>query len=361
MSIVAKAKQQTGLGLPMLVMALAIPLAVIFDLSGGNPLLIFGLSALGVVPLAAVIGQATEVLADKIGPRFGGLLNATLGNAAELIISLMALRAGLTDLVLASITGSILGNLLLVLGLSLLMGGLKHGVQSFNRENAGLDATLLILSVIALGIPSLFNQALEPNFTAVEGLSLGASVAMLVMYGLVIVYQFTTHTAADVDPIAHEVHETMGWGTRQAVILLVVAVALIALMSEILVGAVEHVTESLGLSEFFLGIILIPLIGNAAEHLVAVQVAMKDKMDLSLGIAIGSSLQIALFVAPILVFLSLLLGNPLKLEFTYFEIAAVMAAAFITAFVSLDGKSNWLEGAMLLVVYAILAVAFFFL
>jgi len=360
MSLLATTKQWLGLGTLMLILALCIPAAILLELSHANPVLVFVVTAVGVVPLAGMIGQATEALAEKVGQRLGGLLNATLGNAAELIISLVALRAGLVSLVLASITGSILGNLLLVLGFSLLAGGIKNGKQTFNRANAGIDGTLLILSVIALGIPSLFNWELEPNFASVEGLSIGASIAMLVMYALVIVYSFTSHVEQD-DPLAREAHGPAGWTTTHALIILVIAVALIVWLSEILVGAVEHVTESLGLSEFFIGIILIPLIGNAAEHLVAVQVAMKNKMDLSLSIAIGSSLQIALFVAPLLVFLSLLLGNPMQLEFNQFELAAVAAAAFIAAFVSVDGESIWLEGAMLLVVYVILGLAFFFL
>ncbi len=246
------------------------------------------------------------------------------------------------------------------MGLSLLVGGLRHGSQKFNRENAGLDATLLILAVFTLAIPSFFNQALEPDFARVEYLSIGAAIAILIMYGLVILYSFTSK-APEGAPQVREAHAPAGWSTTHALIVLVVAVSFIALLSEFLVGAVEPVTEALGLSEFFLGIILIPIVGNAAEHFVAVQVAAKDKMDLALSIAIGSSLQIALFVAPLLVFISLALGNPMPLEFSTYEILAVSAAALIAAFVSLDGRSNWLEGAMLLVLYVILAVAFFFL
>ncbi len=357
-----KARDATGLNKFLLPFTLLIPLAVVLELLRANPLLTLIASALAIVPLAAVIGEATEVVADRIGPRFGGLLNATLGNAAELIIALVALQAGLIDLVLASITGSILGNLLLVLGLSLVMGGVRHGTQKFSRANASIDATMLIVAVIALGIPSMFNLTLEPDFTAVEGLSMTAAVAMLIMYILAIVYSLTAKPK-DKDPIGREPAppEELHWSMRHAVILLVVSVAFIAVMSEFLVGAVEPVTEALGLSEFFLGIILIPLVGNAAEHIVAVQVALKNEMDLSLSIAIGSSLQIALFVAPLLVFLSLLAGHPMPLEFSYFELAALTAASFVAALVSLDGESNWLEGAMLLVVYVILGLAFFFL
>jgi len=303
--------------------------------------------------------QGTEALAEKIGERMGGLLNATLGNAAELIIAIVALRKGLIDLVLASITGSILGNLLLIMGLSLLIGGIRHGIQRFNRENAGLDATLLVLAVFTLAIPSFFNRALEPDFTRVESLSIGASIAILVMYGLVILYSFTSKTHEG-DPQAREAHAPTGWSTTHALVVLVAAVGFIALLSEFLVTAVEPVTVELGLSEFFIGIILIPLVGNAAEHFVAVQVATKNRMDLALSIAIGSSLQVALFVAPLLVFISLALGHPMPLEFSIYEILAVSAASLIAALVSLDGKSNWLEGSMLLVLYVILAVAFFF-
>lgn len=360
MTLVAQLNEWLGLSTLLIALLIFIPVAIVAELTHADPLIAFAASAVGVIPLAGLIGEATEALADKTGPRLGGLLNATLGNAAELIIALAALGEGLIGLVLASITGSILGNLLLVMGAALLLGGLKHGVQKFDRVHAGLDATLLILAVIALGIPSLFNVAIEPDFVSVEGLSVGASIAMLTMYALAIVYSLTARTHAG-DPIAREAHPPSGWSTRRALVTLAVAVALIVILSEILVGSVEPVTESLGLSEFFLGIILVPIVGNVAEHLVAVQVALKNKMDLSLSIAVGSSLQIALFVAPVLVVLSLLLGQPLKLEFNGFEMAAVAAASLIAALVSLDGESNWLEGAMLLVVYVILALAFFFL
>ncbi len=361
MAIFDKIKHTTGLGIVLFILAFFIPIAIVLDLNEGDPVLIFLFAVLGIVPLAGMIGVATESLSEKVGERMGGLLNATLGNAAELIISIVALRAGLIQLVLASIAGSILGNLLLVLGFSLLLGGIKNGTQKFNRKNANIDATLLILAVVALGIPSLFNWALEPNFAKVEGLSIGVAVVMLIMYGLTIFYSFTAQQPVEKDPIAREAHATMGWGTTHAVVILLVAVGFIAFLSEVLVQAVEPVTEQLGLSEFFLGIILIPLVGNVAEHLVAVQVALKDKMDLSLSIAIGSSIQIALFVAPLLVLISLPLGNPMALEFNQFEVAALTGASLIAAFVSLDGESIWLEGAMLLMVYLILAIGFFFL
>lgn len=340
-----------------------IPIAIMAELLRWGELTIFVASALAVVPLAGLMGEATEVLAARTGPRLGGLLNATLGNAAELIITLFAIQAGLLELVKASIIGSILGNLLLVLGLSVLLGGLKNGLQKFDRGHAGLDATMTILVVIALSVPSIFNAAIEPDKTRVEELSLTAAAAMLVIYGLSVLYALRRPRAeaAGLGPMPQPAHTGPHWSLRQSLGILAASTAAIALMSEFLVGAVEPVTATLGLSEFFVGIILIPIIGNVAEHLVAVQVAIKNQMELSLSIALGSSLQIALFVAPVLVFVSLLLGHPLALEFNSFELIALTASAIIAAFVSLDGESNWLEGAMLLVVYAILGLAFFFL
>ena len=347
---------------PIYFLLIFLPVAVLAELLHWPPLVIFGASALAVVPLAGLLGEATEVLADKIGPRFGGLLNATLGNAAELIITVIAIRAGQLTLVKASIIGSVIGNILLVLGASILLGGLKNGVQRFSRENAGIDATMLILAVIAISVPSIFNVAIEPNKVAVEELSLATAAVMLIIYGLAILYQFKSQTPEEeLAPGIKTSHTAHRWNPQVALGILVAAVVGIAIMSEFLVGSVEPVTESLGMSAFFVGIIIIPLIGNVAEHMVAVQVARKNQMDLSLSIANGSSLQIALFVAPVLVFLSLALGNPLTLEFNNFELIALTTAAVIAAFISVDGRSNWLEGAMLLAVYAILALAFFFL
>jgi Ca2+:H+ antiporter len=334
-----------------------VPVGLISGYAGGPALLTFAAAALGVVPLAGIIGEATEELAARTGPRVGGLLNATLGNAAELIITFFAIRAGLLDLVKASITGSILGNLLLVMGLSILVGGLRNGRQRFDRVHAGIDSTMLILALIALVVPSIFSHAIEPNHAAVEYLSEGVAIAMLVVYALELVYSFTAskpiHTShAPTEP---------KWTARKAIIVLLIATAFIGWSSEVLVGVVEHVVDSLGWTEFFLGIVIIPIVGNVAEHLVAVQVAAKNQMQLSLEISLGSSLQIALFVAPVLVYVSLLMGNPMDLVFNEFELIALAAAALIAALVALDGESNWMEGAQLLVVYIILAMAFFFL
>ncbi|HEX2908655.1 MAG TPA: calcium/proton exchanger [Phototrophicaceae bacterium] len=338
-----------------------VPIAIVAELAHADPVLVFFLAALAVIPLADVIGEATEELAVHTGPKIGGLLNATLGNAAELIITIFALRAGLLELVRASIAGSILGNLLLVLGLSIFLGGFKNGIQTFDRRTAGLNATMLILAVVALLVPSLFDAALVENRAAELGLSEGTAVVMIVIYGLSVFYAFRQGDPITREPAAEETHKAK-WSVRTALAVLAVATVGIVIMSEVLVGAVEHVTETLGLTEFFIGIIIIPLVGNVAEHLVAVQVAIKNKMELSMAVSLGSSLQVALFVAPVLVFISLLMGGEtLLLVFNNFELIALVAASLIAAFIALDGESTWLEGAMLLAVYIIIAIAFFYL
>ncbi len=347
---------------------LFIPVAIITELLHGSPVLVFFAAALGVVPLAGFMGKATEELAIYTGPKIGGLLNATLGNAAELIITIVAiqkgaanpeLRAGLMNLVKASITGSVLGNLLLILGFSIFLGGWKFKKQTFDKTQAGVNATMLILAIIALAVPSFFNHTIdEVNHAGVEYLSIGVAVVMIVVYVLSIVFSFQQKTGGDAD--TGDLHQPQ-WSVRMSVGVLVAATVLIAFLSEVLVGAVEPVVAQLGVSEFFLGIILIPLVGNIAEHVVSVQMALKNKMELSLAISLGSSLQIALFVAPLLVFISLLLGNPLTLTFNAFEIAALIGAVIIAAFIASDGESNWLEGAQLLAVYLIIGIAFFFL
>ena len=347
---------------PIYYLLLALPVAIAGSLLRWNPLLNFGVAALGLVPLAALIGEATEALAEDTGPRIGGLLNATLGNAAELIITIVAIQSGLLDLVKASITGSIIGNLLLVLGASVLAGGVKHGRQRFSREHASASATSLVLAVLALAVPSIFNHTLggetQPA-NVVESISLGVAVVMIVLYALGLFYKLR-HGAADT--IGQEVEDEPGrhWSLRQSIMVLAIATIAVVWLSEILVASVEPVTQALGLSEFFIGIILIPIIGNVAEHIVAVEVALKNKMELSLEIALSSSQQIALFVAPVLVFVSLLLGHHLTLVFNTFELVALIGAVGISAMVALDGESNWLEGVQLLGVYVILGVAFFF-
>ena len=345
---------------PISLLLLALPLAFLAEVLHWGPVAVFALSALAVVPLAAYIGEGTEALAAYTNPRIGGLLNATLGNAAELIITIVAIRAGLLELVKASITGSILGNLLLVMGLSMVVGGLRNGIQSFDRKQASRNAILLVLSVIALLIPSIFSGYIDnPLSVRVEALSIGSAIIMMVLYALSLLYSLKFAGG----PISHisseQIIHTPAWSVRKAVIILTLATVGVVFASEILIGAVEPVMAGLGISEFFIGIILIPLIGNVAEHFVAVQVAAKNQMNLSVEIAVSSSLQIALFVAPVLVFISLLFNNPLQLIFNELELIALIAGVIITAFVSEDGESNWLEGSVLLTIYLILALGFF--
>jgi Ca2+:H+ antiporter len=349
---------------PIAFLFLVIPLAILAEYGGWGPVWVFALSALAVVPLAGLIGDATEALAHYTGPRLGGLLNATLGNAAELIITVVAIREGLLDLVKASITGSILGNLLLVLGMSALLGGMRNGEQRFDGRHASRNAILLVLAVVTLTIPSLFSHYIGADTSIkVEALSLGVAGVMIVLYVLGLLYSYKVASALAA-PLAEEPglkQEVPGWSVRVALILLALSTVGVAYLSELLVGATEPVVASLGISEFFIGIIFIPIIGNVAEHLVAVQVAIRNKIALSVEIAVASSLQIALFVAPVLVFVSLLLGHPLTLIFNQFELLALIAGVIIVALVSFDGETNWLEGAELLAVYIILSLAFFLL
>lgn len=343
---------------PINVLLVFAPLALVFELTHAAPLLIFITSALAVVPLSGILGDATEELAGRTGPRIGALLNATLGNAAELIITILAIKAGLLELVRASITGSIIGNLLLVAGVAILAGGLKHGTQRFERSTASMNATLLIMAALVLTVPSFFSVAIEPNFNNVESLSLIVAGVVIIMYVLSMIFSLTARNA---EPIARPAAHVPHYSVQVALLLLGGATVLIALMSEFLVGAVEPMVQQLGISELFVGIILVPIIGNVAEHVVAIEVALKNHMELSMGIALGSSLQVAMFVAPLLVFISLPFGHPVTFEFTTFELIALLASCFIAAQVSADGETNWLEGVLLISLYIVTAVAFFFL
>ena len=345
----------------LLLLLIFLPVALLAHLAGISGIAIFATSALAIIPLAKLLGEATEVLADKSGPRIGGLLNATFGNAAELIITLSAIRAGQIQLVLASLTGSILGNLLLVLGFAMLFGGLKNSRQMFDQRDVDTDATMTILALIAMTVPSLFSLYIADS-VRVEELSLTTAATMLLLYILFVIYTLRSCTRERCDAVTvREALPVHAWSSGKSLAVMGLAMAGIALMSELLVASVEAVTDTLGLTPFFVGIIIVPIIGNVAEHLVSVQAAMENKMDLSLSIALGSSLQIALFVTPALVFASLLLGSPMTLQFNQLELIALTAASMISALVSLDGESNWLEGAMLLAVYGILGLAFFFL
>lgn len=343
-----------------------------------DPTWIFVMSAVAIIPLAGLLGLATEKLADHFGVGVGGLLNATFGNAAELIISVIALRAGMHDLVKASITGSIIGNILFVFGLSALLGGLKYHTQTFNRTAASMGATLLLLSAVGLVVPAIFH-GLVSEAGAERELSLEIAVVLMATYLLSLVFTLKTHsqlysgaTGAGAGPGGDNAPEPVGdalepvggegWSKGKALLVLVGAAAAIGWLSELLVGAVQEAGEALGMTEVFLGVVVIALIGNAAEHSTAVLMALKNKMDLALHIAIGSSIQIALFVAPLLVFLSYVIGPaPMDLHFTSLEVLAVALSVLIISQVADDGKSHWMEGVQLVAVYAILALAFFHL
>jgi len=323
------------------------------------PTLTFGLAALSILGLAWLIGQATERLGSITGPQIGGILNATFGNIAELIIAFFALQAGLIDVVKASLTGSIVGNLLLVLGLSVLVGGLKNGTQTFSREIAGSNAALLVLAAIGLFVPAVLGFTSSGGEGSLVEDSVLVAVLLIAGYILSLIYQFTNPTATLAGHQPHDASDGPGWSGREAAGVLVGAAVVLAILSEILVGAIEPVVQTFGLTTFFVGVVLLPIIGNLAEQLVAVQLAWKNKMEFSMAVSYGASLQVALFVAPALVLLGVLTGHPMDLIFAPLEVAAVAAAVGISALIALDGESNWLEGALLTIVYLILAAAFF--
>jgi Ca2+:H+ antiporter len=358
----------------LLLLLLFVPVALLAEWLHWGGAAVFACAAIAIIPLAGLMGRATESLAARLGAGIGGLLNATFGNAAELIIAIMALRQGLYDVVKASLTGSIIGNILLVLGLAILLGGLKRERQTFDRSAAAVGSTLLALAAIGLVIPALFHfvgteavarQALtaQREMTLERGLSLEIAIVLFATYVLSLIFSLHTHKhlyAGQQHASAHEA-PAPGEPAWRAVVLLVVSTALVAWMSELLVGAVEEASHSLGLTEVFVGVIVVAIIGNAAEHSTAVLVAVKDQMDLAMNIAIGSSIQIALFVAPLLVFLSYASPTPMDLRFTAFEVVAVGISVFVVNLVAQDGESNWLEGALLLAVYTVIGMAFFFL
>jgi len=338
-----------------------IPVAAVLHYSHAPELWTFLASGIAIIPLAGWMGKATESLAERLGAGIGGLLNATFGNAAEMIIAFQGLRAGLSDVVKASLTGSILGNILLVFGASAVAGGLKFRHQKFNRTAAAMSATLMALSAIGLLVPALFHWVTRGTSGAAEkNISLEISVVLFVTYILNLVFSLGTHKELYRGSEQH--HEGGGvLRPRTASLVLLGATALVAWMSELLVHAVEPASKALGLTEVFVGVIAVAIIGNAAEHSTAVLMAMKNQMDLAYHIAVGSSMQIALFVAPVLVFVSYALGSPMDLLFTTFEVIAVAVAVAIVSLVASDGESNWMEGVLLLAVYLIFAIAFFFL
>jgi Ca2+:H+ antiporter len=319
----------------------------------------FLLSAAAVVPLAGLMGRATEALASRVGTAIGGLLSAALGNAAELILALTALRAGELEVVKASLTGSIIGNLLLVFGAALIAGGARREKQTFNVTAAGAGNATLYLAAVALVLPALLHHGNDPHPETKVPTSVAISVILLALYFLSLLFSLRTH-AHLFEAEAAEADETHRWSMRRAVAVLVGATAAVAVVSEILVASLEGASHTLGLSRVFVGVIVVAVVGNAAEHSTAVLMALKNKMDLALQIAVESSKQVALFVAPVLVFTGLLMGQPMDLVFTPLEVVAVGVSTGAITLVAIDGQSNWLEGAMLVAVYAVLGVSFFF-
>jgi len=344
-----------------------VPIAIVLEyVAHARAEWIFVTSCLAIIPLAGLMGKATEHLAEHVGEGIGGLLNATFGNAAELIIAIVALRAGLYDVVKASLTGSIIGNILLVFGLSALIGGARFPVQTFNKTAANLGTTMLTLAAIGLVVPAIFHFVVAGGpAVAEQDLSLEISIILMTTYVLSLVFTLRTHRhlyCGDHGEEADEAIGTKGWSTGKSLLVLLIATAFVALMSEFLVGAVVATAKSFGMTEVFVGVILVAIIGNAAEHSTAVLMAIKNKMDIAINIAVGSSIQIALFVAPVMVFLSYVIGpQPMDLIFTNFEVLAITLSVAIMALISQDGESNWMEGVQLLAVYAILGIAFYFL
>jgi Ca2+:H+ antiporter len=334
-----------------------VPVSIVLELSGVEGLPVFAVSALAILPLAGLIGRATEQLAMHTGPRIGGLINATFGNVTELIIAVFLLLDGKPEVVKASLTGSILGNLLLVLGLSFFVGGLIHEEQEYSARSASVHATSLVLAVTGLLMPALFALGGRESFIEREIVSGTVAIVLIALYVAALVFTMVTHEHLFRTPSEDE---EPSWSRRRAIVMLLVATAFVALESEFLVGSLEPALKTLGLSELFVGLIVIPIIGNAAEHSSAVLFAVRNKVDITLEIAIGSSTQIALFVAPALVFISLAVGHPMDFVFSTFEVAAVALSTVLVFMISSDGRSNWLEGAQLMGAYLIMAISFFF-
>jgi Ca2+:H+ antiporter len=339
-----------------------VPAAILLSLlSPSSHMLIFVAACLAIVPLAGWLGRATEELTHNTNQGIGGLVNATFGNATELIIAVAALQKGLYGVVKASLTGSLIGNLLLVLGGAILAGGVKHERQRFNVTAARAQVTLLTLATIGMIMPAAFHYLAGPGGRSRENdLSLEISLVLLLVYGAHLVFSLRTHKQLFAGLPAGATTAT--WSVKKSILILLGATALIAWVSEILVGSVEEAAATLGLTRVFIGVIVVAVVGNAAEHSTAVMMAIKNRMELSIGIAIGSSLQIALFVAPVLVAVSYFIGpRPMDLVFTPAEVLAMFFAVLISGHITSDGESNWFEGAMLLAVYLILAIVFFFL
>ena len=345
------------------------PIAVVLNLVGADHLILFAMAIIGLIPLAKLIGDSTEHLATHYGATLGSLLNVTFGNAAEIIISVVAINAGLIELVKASITGSILGNIMLIFGLSLIAGGVKHKEQIFNRENAGLQSSLIFLAIIGLAIPTILSTTVLKPIDLVSQLKLQIlsdvlAIVLICVYVAGILFTFFTHkhlfvAPGGADEVLEQDHNR--WSKRKSFLILGASMVGVVAVSEILVGSVEETSKQFGFGELFVGAIIVGIVGNAAEHSSAILLARKGKIDLSIGIAAGSGTQIALFVVPILVMVGIILGQPFTLEFTLYELATLFLAAIIMNLIAHDGKSNWFEGIMLTAVYLIIAIGFYFI
>jgi Ca2+:H+ antiporter len=356
---------------PIHFLGIFIPVAVVLELAHAGPVLVFAAAAIAVIPCAAVMGEATEAIAAKTGPGIGGLLNVTFGNAPELIIAFFALLEGLQEVVKASIVGSIIGNILLVMGAAILIGGLPREKQTFSRTAANAQSAMLLLALAALIFPAVFQLIHGGGLPSVgeervdfgsdlERLSFGVAIILLISYAAGLFFSLRTHRSV-FNPFDEQAEEERHhWSIRRAALLLAGSAVLVGLMSEILVGSISEASEEIGLSEFFVGVFVVAIVGNAAEHWVAVLVAAKDKMDLAINIAIGSSAQIALFVAPVLVLLSFVVGpDPMALVFNGYELGGLLFAVLIANFLTQDGESNWFEGVQLLALYAVLGLVFY--
>lgn len=335
---------------------LAIPLSIYLEITHANPAALFLVTLVSIIPLAAIMGRATEELAVHTGPRVGGLINATLGNAAELIITVLALNQGLITIVKASLAGSILGNILLVLGLSAFIGGLKHKKLCFSECVANLNTSLLLMIVTALSVPAIFSFTGNISPDRLQVLSLWTAVGLIIIYIASMVFSFKTHKY-----LFHLEHEAQHpeWSLSKSLLVMVAAVLAIVVMSEILVSSIRPATVILGLSETFVGLILVPIVGNAAEHSAAILMALKNKMNIALEIAVGSSVQIALFVAPILVFMGYFLGHPMNLLFSMLEILSILLAIVVVNNMVRDSETDYLEGLILFITYILIAAGFF--
>lgn len=358
-------------GWPLLLVPF-IPIAIILELVHGSATAIFATSALGVIPTAALMGRATEELAVRSGPGIGGFLNVTFGNAPEIIIAFFALQQGLQEVVKASLVGSILGNILLVMGAAMLVGGLKRERQTFDRTAASVQSLTLLLACVALMMPAIFELVIGgslPSPTAVaqefpedlERLSLGVAIVLMATYVAGLIFSLKTHKDLFNPVHAADDHAGEPWSVRKAVTMLAIAGVAVGVLSEILVGSISEASESIGLSPFFVGVIVVAIVGNAAEHWVAIYFAAKNKMDLAVNISIGSSAQIALFAAPLLVMISFFVGDfPMALVFNGLELGAILLAVLIANQVTQEGESTWFEGLQLLAVYVVLGITFFF-